>query len=156
MFSNESVVSDNNKHLLNFGNKKSVARLLAVQILYMTQNNQHYCLNNIDLMIDNVALFQKAKFNRSFLRLLVNMVLQCGNKIDPLIDNAIEKNISKSRINFLNRIIIIVAVTEMYHFSETPHYAIMSDFTYIANFFVNDLDVKFINAILGSLKNLIN
>lgn len=137
------------KSKFNFANRKSVSRLLAVQAIYMMENNGARYINNIDLLIKDISLFQRAKSNKMMLRSLINFALDCGSDIDLLIDTAVENDNSKSRVSFFGRIIMITAIAEVICLPKTPLYTILSEFVLIANVFVDELEVKFINAVLN-------
>lgn len=135
----------------NFRSKKSVSRLLAVQMIYMMENNKDCYLNNFDVLMQDAASFHRAKYNKPFLRSLMDLIFKHGNEMNALIDQAVRNESSRSKINFISYIIMAVAMVEIIYFPQTASYVIISEFIALANLFVTELDVKFINAILDFL-----
>lgn len=144
------MVVEMNERRFNFGSKKSVSRLLAVQIVYALESNFCYA-NNLEKAILEISSLQPAKCNKLFLHTLLNILHKEGEKIEEIIEHKIFNDSSKSRLSLLGRIIISLALAEIMHYSDTDLRIILTEFLLVGQFFVDKSSLCFINGLLDKI-----
>lgn len=140
--------------------KRSLARLMAVQILY----RHEYHLDKSDIliimeeMIDNYTFDsdQEIKSYRKntdvvFLRNLLSGLILVLDKIDEKIKNSLEKNNSFEQIPDVMLQVLRFGAFELQFMKDSPFKAIINEYVNIAATFYDSNKVNFVNAILDKI-----
>lgn len=142
-------------------NKKSIARIAAVQAIY--QN----ILQNIDDMDDimqNVLSFYqnnnsttdlpenlKISLSISHFKMLVKSVFENINKLDEIIDNHLTNDKDPAHMPILLRALLRVSICELLFCPTTPAKVVINEYTDIANDMLNEHEIGFVNSILDKI-----
>lgn len=149
-------------------NKKSIARIAAIQAIYQGE----YDLKNFDLngKIAEISDFYNDKdVNQSF-DLLVNLDVKIKPSRDYFrqlvvdtthhvsdINKLISSNLSdKWTLELLPRLLLAilqVAICELKYFSDIPRKVIINEYTNIANDMIDLQEIGFVNSILDKLSS---
>lgn len=139
-------------------NKKSIARIAAVQAIYqyMLRNNE-----NIDDIIENVLSFYrddsltdspiKISLTISHFKMLVKSVFENIDKIDEIISSHLINDKRLVRIPILLQALLRSGICELLFFPNTPAKVVINEYTDIANDMLNDHEIGFVNSILDKI-----
>ena len=144
-------------------NKKSIARIAAIQTIYQFDNDNNP--SNIDKLLIKIREFYKSKDLKSdyelssinkielrpsytYLYELVKLTHMHLKKIDLVIENLL---IDKWKLKNLAKLlctILRVGICELKYFPKTPSKVIINEYTDIANEMLDMETVGFVNSIL--------
>lgn len=140
-------------------NKKSIARIAAVQAIYqyMLRNN-----DNIDDIIENVLSFYrndnsmtdlpiKISLTISHFKLLVKLVFENIDKIDEIISDHLIGDKDQGHIPILLQALLRTGICELLFFPDVPAKVVINEYTDIANDMLNDNEIGFVNSILDKI-----
>ena len=142
----------------NIYNKKSSARLFAVQILFEMEINGKK-INNIlerltdDYLIEISRLNKAEKADKSHL----NRILKGVTKNQIEIDTDIKNNLigwSLSRIDSVSRVILRSALYELKECNDIPVKVIINEYIEISKSFFEGEEPNFINGILDKISKI--
>jgi N utilization substance protein B len=139
------------------GNKRSSARLAAVQALYQMDTGG----NDVEETIKEFEKFRLGKeiagdkyspADAGFFRDIVRGVVREQLKLDPLIDEALANGWPLVRIDMTLRQVLRAGLYEILHRKDVPAKAAIAEYIDVAQAFFNDGDeVKLTNALLDHL-----
>ncbi|WP_218460265.1 transcription antitermination factor NusB [Rickettsia sp. TH2014] len=142
-------------------NKKSIARIAAVQAIYQNilQNN-----DDMDDIMQNVLSFYqnnnsttdvpenlKISLSISHFKMLVKSVFENINKLDEIIDNHLINDKDPAHMPILLRALLRVSICELLFCSTTPAKVAINEYTDIANDMLNEHEIGFVNSILDKI-----
>ncbi|HJD64796.1 MAG TPA: transcription antitermination factor NusB [Rickettsia endosymbiont of Diachasma alloeum] len=140
-------------------NKKSIARIAAIQAIYqhMLRNN-----DNIDDIIENVLSFYrndtsmtdspiKISLTISHFKMLVKLVFENIDKIDEIISNNLVNDKNQNHIPILLQALLRSGICELLFFPDIPAKVVINEYTDIANDMLNDHEIGFVNSILDKI-----
>ncbi|BDU60207.1 N utilization substance protein B [Candidatus Rickettsia kotlanii] len=141
-------------------NKKSIARIAAVQAIYQNilQNN-----DDMDDIIQNVLSFYqnnsitdlpenlKISLSISHFKMLVKSVFENINKLDEIIDNYLTNDKDPARMPILLRALLRVSICELLFCPTTPAKVVINEYTDIANDMLNEHEIGFVNSVLDKI-----
>lgn len=140
-------------------NKKSIARIAAVQSIYqyMLRNN-----DNIDDIIENILSFYrndnsvtdspiKISLTISHFKLLVKLVFENIDKIDEIISDHLISDKDQNHIPILLQALLRTGICELLFFPDIPAKVVINEYTDIANDMLNDNEIGFVNSILDKI-----
>ncbi|MFP3012772.1 MAG: transcription antitermination factor NusB [Rickettsia sp.] len=142
-------------------NKKSIARIAAVQAIYQNilQNN-----DDMDDIIQNVLSFYqnnnsttdlpenlKISLSISHFKMLVKSVFENINKLDEIIDNHLTNDKDPAHMPILLRALLRVSICELLFCPTTPAKVVINEYTDIANDMLNEHEIGFVNSILDKI-----
>lgn len=142
-------------------NKKSIARIAAVQAIYQNilQNN-----DDMDDIIQNVLSFYqnnnsttdlpenlKISLSISHFKMLVKSVFENINKLDEIIDNHLTNYKDPAHMPILLRALLRVSICELLFCPTTLAKVVINEYTDIANDMLNEHEIGFVNSILDKI-----
>jgi len=140
-------------------NKKSIARIAAVQAIYqyMLRNN-----DNIDDLIENVLSFYrndntmtdspiKISLTISHFKTLVKSVFENIDKIDEIISTHLIGDKDQTHIPILLQALLRTGICELLFFPNIPAKVVINEYTDIANDMLNDHEIGFVNSMLDKI-----
>jgi N utilization substance protein B len=149
-----------NKINHNQGRKRTLSRLIAIQILYqynffetqaaiseITEN----VVNNYALTAEEEPSSYREKIDIDFLYNLVNGVTPLLDKIDVDISELLQKNWTLQKLPDVMLEIIRFAVFELKFITEVPLKVVVNEYVNIASSFYDAKKVTFVNSILENL-----
>lgn len=148
----------------NSGSKRSLTRLMAVQILYQyhffnqEEDNKKSLTEVMEDVVDNYVLHQKddpssyrQKIDVDFLTNLITGVTAILKEIDEDIIKLLQKNWTIEKLPDVMLEIIRIAVFELRLISEVPARVAINEYVNIASSFYEEKKVTFVNSILDNL-----
>lgn len=144
---------------LNKINKKSIARIAAIQAIYqyMLRNN-----DNIDDIVENVLSFYhtansmtdspvKISLTISHFKMLVKLVFENLDKIDEIISNHLTNDKDQNHMPILLQALLCSGICELLFFPDIPAKVVINEYTDIANDMLNDHEIGFVNSVLDKI-----
>ena len=133
-------------------NEKRNARIFALKMAYayeMTKNKDSLLYNNINIEndLDNYSE-EILNYGKELVNIYIENIKEFNNWI---IDKS--SNWDISRIAFIDRIIIRLALSEMFYFDEVPPKVSIVEAVEIAKLYSTEDSSSFINGILDSIYN---
>ena len=133
-------------------NEKRNARIFALKMAYayeMTKNKDSLLANNINIEndLDNYSE-EILNYGKELVNIYIENIKEFNNWI---IDKS--SNWDISRIAFIDRIIIRLALSEMFYFDEVPPKVSIVEAVEIAKLYSTEDSSSFINGILDSIYN---
>ncbi|MCC8406399.1 MAG: transcription antitermination factor NusB [Rickettsia endosymbiont of Sceptobius lativentris] len=142
-------------------NKKSIARIAAVQAIYQNilQNNEDMddIMQNVlsfyqnDSSITNLPDNLKISLSISHFKMLVKSVFENINKLDEIIDNHLTNDKDPAHMPILLRALLRVSICELLFCPTTPAKVVINEYTDIANDMLNEHEIGFVNSILDKI-----
>ena len=117
-------------------------RVIVVQKLY------GYFLNK-----DSKITFPKHRYKK-YIKDVVNGTIEREEVIQNLIDTELKENINKNKTELIVNLMIMASIYEFMFMHKTPIKVVISEYIKIADFFVNDEQKKFLNAILDKVSKI--
>ncbi len=142
-------------------NKKSIARIAAVQAIYQNilQNN-----DDMDDIMQNVLSFYqnnnsitdlpenlKISLSISHFKMLVKSVFENINKLDEIINNHLTNDKDPAHMPILLRALLRVSICELLFCPTTPAKVVINEYTDIANDMLNEHEIGFVNSVLDAI-----
>ena len=117
-------------------------RVIVVQKLY-----SHY-LNE-----DSELSFPKHRYKK-FIKDVVNGVIERKELIQDLINRELKVDINENKTELMIKIMIIAAIYEFMYMHKTPIKVVISEYLKVADFFVQDPQKNFLNAVLDKVSKV--
>ena len=128
-------------------NRRHLLREQALQALYAYQFSQ----NTVEQVLSDPLILHEAEFRSDpFLARLVKTAAQSQGELDMLIEQS-AKNWYLSRIAFIDRIILRMAIAEFLYFPEIPPKVSIDEAIELSKTFSTQESSKFINGILDKV-----
>ena len=118
-------------------------RVIVVQKLY----SQH--LNK-----DSALTFPKHRYKK-FIKDVVNGTIERKELIQDFMNKELKDDINENRTELMIKLMIMAAIYEFMYMHKTPIKVIISEYLKVADFFVQDSQKSFLNAILDKASKLI-
>ena len=118
-------------------------RVIVVQKLY-----GHH-LNN-----DSELTFPKHKYKK-FIKDVVNGTIERKEYIQDLMNKKLKDDINENKTELMIKLMIMAALYEFMYMHKIPIKVIISEYLKVADFFVQDSQKSFLNAILDKASKLI-
>lgn len=148
----------------NLSRKRSLTRLMAVQILYQyhffnqEDNGKKLIAEVIEDVVDNYVLQQqddpssyRQKIDIEFLTKLVTGVVVGLDEVNQDIIKLLQKNWTIEKLPDVMLEIIRIAVFELRFISEVPAKVAINEYVNIASSFYDEKKVTFVNSILDNI-----
>ena len=124
-------------------NKNSTPRIKIIQKLYSKT------LNPEEKIVYNKSQYKK------FIKDVTEGTIERKELIEETIENLLKDDIDLKRTDKLLKIIIYAAVFELLYKHNNPKKVIISEYIKTSQFFLEKAQIKYLNAILDKLSNLI-
>jgi len=158
-----NIIKD--KPTKNLGRKRSLTRLVAIQILYQynffnAQNSsgKKSIADVTNEIIDNYILDQeevpssyRQKIDIDFLTNLTTAIIPFLDEIDQDITQLLQKTWTLAKLPDVALEIIRIAVFELRFMADVPVKVVINEYVDIASSFYDDKKVTFVNSILDNL-----
>jgi N utilization substance protein B len=145
-------------------NKKTVARIAAIQALYDFEINNNNTsveklLNYVYSNYNSEDLNQIFEFDQNikvtlhsdYLKELVTYTVDNLSYIDKMIDRHLSQGWSKDNLHIALLSLLRVGVGEIVYFEEVSHKIIINEFTNLASEMVKESEIPFVNSILDKI-----
>jgi N utilization substance protein B len=138
------------------GNRRSAARLAAVQALYQmdiagTGLNEILAEFQTHWLGREVEGAQYLPAQAAFFRDVVEGVVRDQRKLDPLIDRALSEGWPLKRVEALLRAVLRAGAYELDHRTDVPARTVVSEYVDVAQAFLDRDETGLINAVLDQL-----
>ncbi|MFT4718571.1 MAG: N utilization substance protein B [Rickettsiales bacterium] len=140
--------------------KKSVSRLMAIQILFqydfynkskkiedIKEEMLDYYLINFE---DDVKSY-RSKIDKKHLNNIIANIIQSLTVLDQEIEEFLDPEFTLQKIENITKQILRVAIFEIKYFDKIPTKVIISEYTDIASSFDGESKVQFVNSILENI-----
>ena len=127
---------------MNQNNALQNPRVIVVQKLY-----SHY-LNK-----DSEITFPKHRYKK-FIKDVVNGTIERKELIQNLMDKELKEDINVNRTDLLIKLMIEAAIYEFMYMHKTPVKVVIAEYLKASDFFVDDSQKKFLNAVLDKISKL--
>ena len=117
-------------------------RVIVVQKLY-----SHY-LNK-----DSELVFPKHRYKK-FIKDVVNGTIERKELIQDFMNKELKDDINKNKTELMIKLMIMAAIYEFMYMHKTPVKVIISEYLKVADFFVQDSQKSFLNAILDKVSKI--
>ena len=124
-------------------NKSSSTRVKAIQKLYSTLMNP-----------DEVINYPKGQY-RKFIKDIVTGTIERKELIEKNINNYLADDLNLNKTDNLLKIIIFAAIFELLFKHKNPTKVIISEYVKASEFFLENAQIKFLNAILDKISKKI-
>ena len=111
-------------------------RVIAIQKLYSNHLNK-----------DSEITFPKHRYKK-FIKDVVKGTIERKELIQTLIDKELKQNINENKTELMVKLMIMAAIYEFMFMHKTPIKVIISEYLKVADFFVQESQKGFLNAIL--------
>ena len=138
------------------GNRRSAARLAAVQALYQmdiagTGLNEILAEFETHWLGREVEGEQYLPAQAAFFRDIVEGVVRDQRKLDPLIDHTLSEGWPLKRVEALLRAVLRAGTYELDHRTDVPARTVVSEYVDVAQAFLDRDETGLINAVLDQL-----
>ena len=117
-------------------------RIIVVQKLYGHHLNK-----------DSELIFPKHKYKK-FIKDVVNGTIERKEYIQNLMDKELKDDINENKTELMIKLMIMAALFEFMYMHKIPIKVIISEYLKVADFFVQDSQKGFLNAILDKASKL--
>jgi len=117
-------------------------RVIAVQKLYSNHLNK-----------DSEITFPKHRYKK-FIKDVVKGTIERKELIQTLIDKELKQNINENKTELMVKLMIMAAIYEFMFKHKTPIKVIISEYLKVADFFVQESQKGFLNAILEKVSKI--
>ncbi len=117
-------------------------RVVVVQKLYS------YYLNK-----ETEILFPKHRYKK-FIKDIVNGTIERDETLDILINNDFKEDINQNVTSFMIKLIFKAALYEFIYIHKNPIKVIITEYLKVADFFVEESQKKYLNAILDKMSKI--
>ena len=118
-------------------------RVIVVQKLYGHHLNK-----------DSELIFPKHRYKK-FIKDVVNGTIERRELIQDLMNKELKDDINENRTELLIKLMIMAAIYEFMYMHKIPIKVIISEYLKVADFFVQDSQKSFLNAILDKASKLV-
>jgi len=126
---------ENNKILLN-------PRVIVVQKLYSHHFNE-----------DSQLIFPKHRYKK-FIKDVVNGTIERKELIEDMMKSELKEDLNENRTELIVKIMIMAAIYEFMFMHKNPINVIISEYIKVADFFVENTQKSFLNAILDKVSKV--
>lgn len=124
-------------------NKKVSPRVRIIQKIYASLLNP-----------EEVIIYPKSQYKK-FIKDVVSGTLERVELIEETINSYLSKDINLKRTDKLLKIIIFAAVFELLFIHKNPKNVIISEYLKASEYFLEKVQIKYLNAILDKISKLI-
>ena len=124
-------------------NKNSTPRVKIIQKLYSKLINP-----------DEKIIYNKSQYKK-FIKDVTEGTIERKELIEEIIEKSLKNDINLKRTDKLLKIIIYAAVFELLYKHNNPKKVIISEYLKTSHFFLEKSQIKYLNAILDKLSDLI-
>ena len=117
-------------------------RVIVIQKLYGHHLNK-----------DSEIAFPKHRYKK-FIKDVVNGTIERKELIQNLIDKELKDDINENKTELMIKLMIMAAIYEFMFMHKTPVNVIISEYIKVANFFVQESQKSFLNAILEKVSKV--
>ena len=117
-------------------------RVIVVQKLYGHQLNK-----------DSELIFPKHRYKK-FIKDVVNGTIERKELIQDLMNKELKDDINENRTELMIKLMIMAAIYEFMYMHKTPVKVIITEYLKVADFFVQDSQKSFLNAILDKVSKI--
>ena len=117
-------------------------RIIVVQKLYA------YYLNK-----DSEITYPKHRYKK-FIKDVVKGTIERNELIQNLIDNKLKDSINSNKTDFVLKLMIMAAIYEFMYMHKTPIKVVISEYLKVSDFFVDESQKNFLNAILDKASKI--
>ena len=117
-------------------------RVIVVQKLYGHHLNR-----------DSKITFPKHRYKK-FIRDVVNGTIERKELIQNLIDKELKENINNNKTELMVKLMIMAAIYEFMFMHKTPVKVVISEYLKVSDFFVDESQKGFLNAILDKASKI--
>ena len=117
-------------------------RVIVVQKLYGHQLNK-----------DSELIFPKHRYKK-FIKDVVNGTIERRELIQDLMNKEFKEDISENRTELIIKLMIMAALYEFMYMHKIPVNVVISEYLKVADFFVQDSQKGFLNAILDKASKI--
>ena len=117
-------------------------RVIVVQKLYAHHLNK-----------DSELIFPKHRYKK-FIKDVVNGTIERKELIQDLMNKELKDDINENRTELMIKLMIMAAIYEFMYMHKTPVKVIISEYLKVADFFVQDSQKSFLNAILDKVSKI--
>ena len=117
-------------------------RVIVVQKLYGHHLNK-----------DSELIFPKHRYNK-FIKDVVNGTIERKELIQDLMNKELKDDINENRTELMIKLMIMAAIYEFMYMHKTPVKVIISEYLKVSDFFVQDSQKSFLNAILDKVSKI--
>ena len=127
---------------MNQGNISLNPRVVVIQKLYGNHLNK-----------DSEIIFPKHRYKK-FIKDVVNGTIERKDLIEDLIKKELKDDINENKTEIMVKLIIIAAVYEFMYMHKVPIKVVINEYLKAAEFFVQDGQKAFLNAILDKVSKV--
>ncbi len=117
-------------------------RVIVIQKLY------GYFINK-----ETKITFPKHKYKK-FIKDVVNGTIERKDLIEDLIEKSLKNNINQNKTELIIKIMITAAIYEFMYMHKIPIKVVISEYLKVADFFVQNKQKNFLNAILDKVSKM--
>ena len=117
-------------------------RVIVVQKLYGHHLNK-----------DSELIFPKHRYKK-FIKDVVNGTIERKELIQDLMNKELKDDINENRTELMIKLMIMAAIYEFMYMHKSPVKVIISEYLKVADFFVQDSQKSFLNAILDKVSKI--
>ena len=117
-------------------------RVIVIQKLYGHHLNK-----------DSELIFRKHRYKK-FIKDVVNGTIERKELIQDLMNKELKDDINENRTELMIKLMIMAAIYEFMYMHKTPVKVIISEYLKVADFFVQDSQKSFLNAILDKVSKI--
>ena len=127
---------------MEFTNPKNNPRVIVIQKLYGHHLNK-----------DSDITFPKHKYKK-FIKDVVNGTIERKDLIEDLIEKSLKNDINQNKTELIIKIMITAAIYEFMYMHKIPIKVVISEYLKVADFFVQNKQKNFLNAILDKVSKM--
>ena len=117
-------------------------RVIVVQKLYGHHLNK-----------DSELIFPKHRYKK-FIKDVVNGTIERKELFQDLMNKELKDDINENRTELMIKLMIMAAIYEFMYMHKTPVKVVISEYLKVADFFVQDSQKSFLNAILDKVSKI--
>ena len=117
-------------------------RVIVIQKLYSNHLNK-----------DSELTFPKHRYKK-FIKDVVNGTIERKELIQDLMNKKLKNDISENKTELMIKLMIMAAIYEFMYMHKTPVKVVISEYLKVADFFVQDSQKGFLNAILDKISKV--
>ena len=117
-------------------------RVIVIQKLYGHHLNK-----------DSEIIFPKHRYKK-FIKDVVNGTIERKELIQNLMDKELKNDINENKTELMIKLMIMAAIYEFMYMHKTPVKVVISEYIKVADFFVQDSQKGFLNAILEKVSKI--
>ena len=126
---------------------KSTEALLNPRVIIIQKLYSHH-LNK-----DSEIIFPKHRYKK-FIKDVVNGTIERKELIQNFMDKKLKEDINENKTELIIKLMIMAAIYEFMFMHKTPVKVVISEYLKVADFFVEDSQKGFLNAILDKVSKI--